>query len=207
MYSALDLYFDKIFYINLAKDVARNESLLRQFHHYAITNYERIEAIVLTDIPNHEQYRNFNKFDRKHILGSLSCRASHIHTVKIAKERNYSKILILEDDILFLTDPNQLLIQNMTTLPEWDMLYFGGDIESHFRNQIVRTHAYAIKSSLFDNVISMAATSGMEIDNFYAKVLQHMSYNYNRSGKYDISIIQPFNQITTDIYFRSNIQQ
>ncbi|MBS1587012.1 MAG: glycosyltransferase family 25 protein [Bacteroidetes bacterium] len=202
----VDSYFDKVFYINLPEDNLRNEQMIRQLKQYGISNYERVEAVRFTEIPGFELYRNFNKHDRKYVLGQLSCRAMHVKLMKLAKDRSYDKILILEDDALLLQDPNALLRDNNQVLNEWDMLYYGGQIEPHFRNQIVCTHAYAVKSSLFDNIIYMAEASGMEIDNFYAKILQHMSYNYNRSGKYNIRIIQPFNQVIQDNKFASQIQ-
>lgn len=203
----LDAYFDKIFYINLQKDVTRNVHMLKQFDDFGIKNYERVEAIELNRMPNTSLFRNFNKFDVKYVLGQLSCRASHVLCMQMAKQRGYSKVLILEDDAYFLNDPNILLANSLDVLDNWDMLYFGGLIEPMFRNQIVCTHGYAIKNTLFDNVIFMAENSGMEIDNFYAKILQHMSYNHNLSGKYDIRIIEPFNQIVQDSNFSSNIQQ
>lgn len=203
---SLDNYFDKIFYINLKNDVARNESILHQFRKFGITNFERIEAIQLTELPTLIEYRNFNKKDQRYILGQLSCRASHVHLMRIARERNYSRVLVFEDDIAFLQDPNLLLAQNHNNIEPWDMLYFGGLIEPFFRNQVVCTHAYAIRNTLFSEVINMADASGMEIDNFYAKIIQHMSYNYNQSGRYNIKIIQPFNQVIQSTAFASNIQ-
>ena len=147
------------------------------------------------------------KYEVKCIDCSRFMTVKNIETaIKIAKERNYTKILILEDDITFLEDPNYLLKQNYDILNDWDMLYFGGLIEPFFRHQIVCTHAYAIKNILFDNIIYMAEPSGMEIDNFYAKVLQHASYNHNQSGKYNIRIIQPFNRIIQNKNFESGIQ-
>jgi GR25 family glycosyltransferase involved in LPS biosynthesis len=202
----LDTYFDKIFYINLKRDTIRNQQIINELSKYNITNYERIDAIELTEIPTNDKFRNFNKTNTKYILGQLSCRASHIKCVQIAKERNYSKVLILEDDIRFLQDPNTLLTINNNILSDWDMLYFGGLVEPFFRNQIVCAHAYGISNKLFDNIIYMGESSGMEIDNYYAKVLQHMSYNNNQSGKYNIRIIQPFNQVVQDKNFISNIQ-
>lgn len=202
----LNTYFDKIFYINLMSDVARNANMISQFKKAGIVNYERVEAIKFTEIPHPDKYRNFNKKDLKYIIGTLSCRASHIECFKLAKQRAYSKILILEDDVVFLQNPHQLLIENYERLNDWDMLYFGGLIEPFFRNQIVCAHAYAVRSSLFDDIINIAESSGMEIDNFYAKILQHMSYNYNQSGKYNIRIILPFNQIVQNKDFASNIQ-
>ena len=201
----LDTYFDKIFYINLKKDVSRNESMISQFNKCGITNFERVNAIEIKKIPGTDKYRNFIKKDHKYVLGSLSCKASHLKCIQISKERKYSRVLILEDDVIFLENPNQLLTQNSKILNEWDMLYFGGDIERYFRNQIVRTHAYAIKDTLYEDIINMADASGMEIDNFYAKILQHMSYNYNQSGKYNIRIILPFNLIVPNPSFKSNI--
>lgn len=198
-------YFDKIFYINLKKDISRNEHIVAQFQKFGITNYERIEAIALNELPSVEYFRNFNKKDHKYITGQLGCRASHVSCIRIAKQRNYKKVLILEDDVSILQNPDLLLTLNQDVLNDWDMLYFGGDIEAYFRNQIVRTHAYAIRDTVFDDVINMANASGMEIDNFYAKILQHMSYNYNHSGKYNIRIINPFNQIVPNESFGTNI--
>ena len=53
----------------------------------------------------------------------------------------------------------------------------------------------------------MMIPSGMEGDNFYAKVIQHMSYNYNQSGKYNIRKIEPFDSVRQkQNIFKSNIQ-
>ncbi len=201
----LDSYFDKVFYINLKKDSLRNEHMVSQFEKFGIGNYERIEAVALTKIPDREKYRNFIKRDDKYIIGQLSCRASHLKCIELAIQRNYTKLLVLEDDVIFRQDPNVLLTQNQEILNDWDMLYFGGDVEPFFRNQIVRTHAYAVRNTLFENILNMAIPSGMEIDNFYAKIIQHMSYNYNQSGKYNIRLIIPFNQMIQSTSFPSNI--
>ena len=202
----LDSYFDRIFYINLERDTLRNEQMVSQFQKYGITNYERVDGIALTELPGKEKYRNFIKHDPRYQIGQLSCRASHLKCIGIAKQRNFSSVLILEDDALFLQDPNLLLAHNRQMLNDWDMLYFGGLVEPHFRNQIVCTHAYCVKNTLYDDILNMADASGMEIDNFYAKILQHMSYNYNHTGKYNIRVIMPFNQIVQNKALGSNIQ-
>jgi len=203
---SLDAYFDKVFYINLEKDVARNENMIKQFYKLSISNFERIDAIELKELPGLEKYRNFIKKDKRYVIGQLSARASHLKCIRIASERNYKRILILEDDVEFLMHPNELLEQNRAILNDWDMLYFGGLIEPHFRNQVVGGYAYGVASKLFDDIINMAEASGMEIDNFYAKILQHMSYNYNASGRYNIRLTFPFNLIFPSQSFKSNIQ-
>jgi hypothetical protein len=202
----INTYFDKIFYINLAKDVDRNESILKQFQKFGITNYERIEGYVYDSIPQENVYRNFNIKDDKYVLNSLGCRESHLSIVKIAKERNYKRILILEDDIEFFFESDEVLRINENIQNDWDMLYFGGLIEPFYRNQIVCAHAYALNNTIFDDIINMTNASGMEIDNFYAKILHHMSYNNNQSGKYNIRIMLPFDTIRQNKSFVSNIK-
>ena len=122
----INTYFDKIFYINLAKDVNRNDSILTQFNKFDITNFERVEATSYIEVPDRNLWRNFNKSDDKYVLGQLGCRASHLEVVKIAKERSYNKILIFEDDIQILENPSQLLSINENILNDWDFFYFGG---------------------------------------------------------------------------------
>jgi GR25 family glycosyltransferase involved in LPS biosynthesis len=203
----LDSYFDKIFYINLTRDIDRNEHMISQFQKFGIKNYERIEAQQVDMLPELSKYRNFIKDTPEYIKGSIGCRASHLKCVKLAKERCYQRVLILEDDILFTENPDKLLTINNDVLNDWDILYFGGLIEHFFRNQIVCSHAYALKRSVFDDIINIAEVSGMEIDNFYAKILQHMSYNHNQSGKYNVRIIMPFNLIVQEKKFNTNIQE
>lgn len=202
----INTYFDKIFYINLDKDVDRNEHIQYQLAKFNITNVERVSGVVYNTIPDESLWRNFNIKEKRYVLSSLGCRDSHLSIIKMSKERGYKRILILEDDLIFLQDPNELLKRNEAIINDWDMLYFGGLIEHFFRNQIVETIAYGIDSKLFDNIIHMTPTSGMEIDNFYAKVVQHMSYNYNQSGKYNIRMIEPFNAVISNNKFKSNIK-
>lgn len=203
----IDSYFDKVFYINLDRDVTRGLRMTEQFSKFGITNFERVPGKEVLALPENLKFRNFIKRDMKYVLGGLGCRASHLDCVRLAKERNYSRVMILEDDALFLEDPDSILTRNQEILNDWDVLYFGGMIEPFFRNQIVCLHAYAIRSTVFDDILEMAEPSGMEIDNFYAKVLQHMSYNNNQSGKYNVRITLPFNQIVQDKGYESNIQR
>jgi GR25 family glycosyltransferase involved in LPS biosynthesis len=203
----IDSYFDKVFYINLDRDKDRNDSMILQFEKWGIGNYERVEGVTYDIVPERVLWRNFIKSDEKYIKGQLGCRDSQLKAVKLAKERDYKRVLILEDDVIFTVDPNTLLNLNSGILEDWNMLYFGGLQEHMYRNQIVCAHAYGVNSRIYDDIINMMIPSGMEGDNFYAKIIQHMSYNYNQSGKYNIRKIEPFNTVTQDQNkFKSNIQ-
>ncbi len=208
MNTTLNNFFDKIFYINLDKDTERNQNLLFQFKKYNITNFERISGVEFQEIPDKSYWRNFNlnALNEKYILGSMGCRASHKKIMDISMERGYNKILILEDDIFFTEDPNEILNKNLHQLDSWDMLYFGGSIEEHFNGQIVGAYAYGLNRKLIEETYFMLPTSGMEVDNFYAKILYHMSYNYNLTGKYQIKKLEPFNTVKVDFNFNSNIR-
>ena len=87
----INTYFDKIFYINLAKDTNRNEFMLAQFKEFGITNFERYEAVVYNEVPVQSLWRNFIKTDEKYIKGQLGCRESMLNVIKIAKHRGYNK--------------------------------------------------------------------------------------------------------------------
>lgn len=202
----INTFFDKIFYINLAKDIDRNESMIAQFNEFGITNYQRVEAITYEQISKKLYWRNFIKEDVKYVLNSLGCRDSHLEAIKIAKKEGYKRILILEDDVVMLQNPNDILNMNRMNVEIADMFYFGGMIEPHYRGQVVEAHAYSITSKLFDDILEMAIPSGMEIDNFYAKIIQHMSYNHNPRGQYNVLMLQPFNTIVQNTNFKSNIK-
>jgi hypothetical protein len=197
----IDNYFDKIFYINLKRDVVRNSRMLEEFRKYNINNFERVDGVMYDSISDRNLWRNFNKSEEKYVIGSLGCRDSHLKVISLAKERKYKRVLILEDDIRFIVNPNKLLFPNI----EWDMLYLGGAIESYFRNQIVGGYAYGISERIHDDILNMAIPSGMEIDNFYAKILQHMSLNSGRDGQYDVQKMLPF-PIEVDLSITSNIR-
>jgi GR25 family glycosyltransferase involved in LPS biosynthesis len=202
----INTYFDKIFYINLDKDVDKNTSILSLFKKQNITNFQRVSGHIYKKPTFEKDYRNFIKDDTKYILGSLGCRDAHLEAIRLAKQNKYQRILILEDDIDILQDLNELITNNELILNDWDMLYFGGMVEPFFRNQIVGAYAYGVNSIVYDDILEMAVPSGMEIDNFYAKIIQKMSYNNNQIGKYRIRTIQPFNQIVVNYNFKSNIR-
>jgi hypothetical protein len=202
----INTFFDKILYINLAKDIDRNESMISQFKEFGITNYERVDAIEASEQNDPTIYRNFIKSDEKYIRGQIACRQSHLKAIQIGKDRGYKRILVFEDDVIFLNNPNEVLQMNTRAIEMADMFYFGGLIEPHYRGQVVEAHAYCVTDKIMDDILQMAIPSGMEIDNFYAKVIQHMSYNYNPRGQYNVMMLQPFNTIVQEhSKFKSNI--
>ena len=201
----VDTFFDKVYYINLDHDTGRNQHILDQFQQFNITNYQRVPGVIIQSIPDISLYRNFIHRDIKYIRGALGCRESHLNIIADAKKNNYKNILIFEDDIKFTIDPNILLAGNYLNIQNFDILYFSGLQEQLFNNQIVELHAYGVNHRIFDDILYMCNASGMEVDNFYAKILQQMSKNNRQGGKCLTKKVEPFNSIIQIKNFPSNI--
>ena len=99
-----------IFYINLEKRKDRKEHIEEQLNQIGLTTYERFNAISLKD-------------------GRAGCTMSHIKCLELAKKRNYSHVLICEDDTTFLNV--QLFKTQLNTFlknrHKWDVVLFAGN--------------------------------------------------------------------------------
>lgn len=98
----------------------------------------------------------------------------------MSKQRGYKNILILEDDAMFITNDilnldHEKLLQDVLK-EDYDMLYFGANhsvppvkISDHFYEVkgALTTHAYAMKSTIFDYVLETMLGHSVEIDNYY----------------------------------------
>ena len=78
----------KIIYINLNKRTDRREQIEKELNDFNLP-FERFEAI---ENPG---------------FGTVGCGKSHLNVLKIARDRNYENILILEDDFTFLVSKEE----------------------------------------------------------------------------------------------------
>ena len=81
-------FIDKIIYINLEKRKDRKIQIEHELDNYELS-YERFSAIEIKD------------------QGILGCGYSHLAVLKLAKERGYNNILILEDDFMFIVSKKE----------------------------------------------------------------------------------------------------
>jgi len=81
-------FIDKIIYINLNKRTDRKEMVETELTNFGLP-FERYAAI---ETPG---------------FGTLGCGQSHLNVLKLAKERGYRNVLILEDDFTFLVNKQQ----------------------------------------------------------------------------------------------------
>jgi GR25 family glycosyltransferase involved in LPS biosynthesis len=137
-----------VFYINLESRQDRKAHIERQLKLVGFHKFERFDAIKM---PNGN--------------GRIGCSMSHIKCLEIAKERNYSHILICEDDTLF-TRPALFKTQLNKFLEKrhsWDVVLFAGNnIPPYERidetcicvSKCQTTTCYLVNSCYFDKLIA-----------------------------------------------------
>lgn len=132
------------FYINLEHREDRKEHVEKEFRDLGIPIH-RFNAVKVQD-------------------GRIGCGLSHLKCLLIAKERNWSHVLIVEDDILFLNPDNfrKQLNSFLSSGTKWDVVMFAGnnippyEINGHHSIKVTRcqtTTGYMVKRHYYDSLI------------------------------------------------------
>ena len=192
---------DKTFVINLKERKDRRDNIERELTRVNIKEYEFFDAIrptlddlnkwnpeYLKTIP--KWFKRLNKDDNKYRLGCLGCLLSHYNIIKIAKERNYKNILILEDDTFFTFDKSTTFQDIMSDLSieinkifnNYGILYLTGNHANNslkrISNNIVNTRytlttgSYLISERAMDFILDNLYGYAREIDVFYVERIQ-----------------------------------
>lgn len=152
----MNTFFDHIFCVNLDRRPERWEQCVKEFAKWNL-DVERVSAVDGATI---------EPFPYKVKRGSIGNCLSKIKVLNLAKERGYKNVLILEDDVEFQEDFNNKFKEWSKEVPDnWEMLWLGGnhnwvkDIPL-FSPHLIRitntysTHAFSLKNTLFDAVLS-----------------------------------------------------
>jgi glycosyl transferase family 25 len=112
-------FFDKIYIINLPSRKDRLTEIIKQLEYIGI------------DLPSNkikifEAIRPSRKDDWP-TIGAKGCFLSHLGVLKDAQKNKYEKILVLEDDVNFVENFNDLIETTIIQLnnTSWDILYGG----------------------------------------------------------------------------------
>lgn len=171
--------FDKIYCVNLARRSDRWETTKKEFERFGLLNVNRYEAI------DGSTY-DWSNINSNLLVGELGLIETHINIIKEAIENKYETILIFEDDVMFV-DEFYKIDEYMNALPsDWDMLYLGGNhnygrYPDYVNDKVIKlnrtytTHAIAIKSSLFQNILEITKNRLKQIDVYYADL--HTTHN------------------------------
>jgi hypothetical protein len=148
----INYYFDRIYVLNLKKDVNKRERIKTIFNKYNINNYEFFEGIYgREDKELLNEYDIYSKipFDsrekklKRKLIGSVGVLANLLSVRNIiidAKNKNYKNILFLEDDIYLHNNFNSLFINRVSKLDNWKILYLG--IQNNLDNKIIMNNLY-----------------------------------------------------------------
>lgn len=112
--------FDQVYLINLEKDTDKFERMNHILNTLNI-KFKLINAIDAYKIPEPK-----NKWTHR---GAYGCKLSHLLALNDAKKNKYNKILILEDDLIFTKNFNNLFHNYYGLLmkqhKDWKMLFLG----------------------------------------------------------------------------------
>jgi glycosyl transferase family 25 len=179
---------DKIFCINLDSRTDRWQESIEEFKKLEIE--DEVERISAANIQP----------------GIIGCTKSHYECIKLAKERDYKNILVLEDDISFTSEALNVLNNAFDQLDkhalQFEMLYLGANLRGE-DNRLIdsnlalisaakTTHAYIINSSVYDIVLDTYANcqwndgidwhysnpDRLNIDIFYMRMIQSRGNTY-----------------------------
>jgi len=175
--SKLTDYFDKTYCVNLDRRIERWEESLNEFKKWEIGDVSRVSAVD-------GKHLNIGNYNTKLNPGEIGLILTNINIIKEAKEKDYSSILILEDDVVFAEEIRNIDSYVQLLPDNWDMLYFGGNHNTHMGvkpPQIINdkvcklhntytTHCIAIRNNMFDILLSILPKLNGPLDVEYAKL-------------------------------------
>ena len=168
-------YFDKIICINLDRRPDRWAEVQLQFIKAGITNVERFSAVDGNPrgwghVKDRIEGKGINYIKPESFGGVAGCIASHTDIWKMAKEKGWSNVLIVEDDCDFIDNLPIAFAERIKQVPHnWDLLYFGGvhetrggkfipePISQHVYKcaRMITTTCYAINTSIVDMALGI----------------------------------------------------
>lgn len=172
---------DKIIYINLDKRQDRKLEIENELNSKELLNFERFQAIETSG------------------FGILGCSQSHLEVLKLAKQREYKNILILEDDFMFIDDKEKLeqkLTEFFTSeaANDYDVcmisynLISGNDCDYPFLLKAIDVQTasgYIVNANFFDALINLYEESTILLE----QTEHHWLYANDQAWK----ILQPQN--------------
>lgn len=164
-------YFDEVYVINLDRRPERYESFLSEMKKYDLNGVTRYSAIDGSTLVNNTSL----------LFGELGVLLTHHNIIKECMVRNLSNVLILEDDVQFSDEINNVS-EYISKIPnDWDFIYFGGN-HKYGRvpevindktiklNYTVALQCVAIKNTMFEIIDSLLTKQKKQVDTYYAEL-------------------------------------
>ena len=98
-------------------------------------NFKDVSKLVINLEQRKDRRKNISNVLKKYdyefvnaIKTKLGCNLSHQKCIKIAMERKYKYVCIIEDDFIFLEQKKKLKIDEIKIPKDFDMFFIGGEI-------------------------------------------------------------------------------
>lgn len=186
----LNKYVDQIYCLNLKRRPDRKERFLDRLKNVAntvdtnLTIIEAVDGSLIEELPS-----PWKKGGQPHEgSGAYGCLKTHVKAVQHAKDNNFNKILIFEDDVTFRPTFPEMAKNFFDNLPSnWESVFIGANFQDgpyNFNPFVARGRAfggqsYLLKSTVYDLIIDWGNnTANAPIDVFYANQLNPRDTNY-----------------------------
>ena len=159
----INIFFDRIFIINLPQHKKRRKVTERRLKEQNITNYEFIEGVDGKELEDGEISRY-----------ELGCLLSHKKVVNKSKQQKYKKILVFEDDIVFHREFKKLV--SILLGQESDIWYLGCSqvpntidtieiVDDHIysSNRCNGTYAFGYREEVFEDILSFRENKPIDV--------------------------------------------
>ena len=146
----------KVFYINMNESTIRNEQSIENLNKLGLP-IERIDAVTPKNYIEHKYLgfddtnfedipkRNLEKFGKSiyrvytkrnpRWRGDICCGLSHVKAILEAKKQGYKRVMICEDDFIFLDNESELFMNNIHKIPPiFDILHITSLMHSNFKS-------------------------------------------------------------------------
>ena len=125
--------------------------------------------------------------------GELGCSLSHYEIWKNAKEQNFERILVLEEDFLIQSEFTMKMVNDLPD--DWDMVYFGrnlinGNEDKKVNDSFVKpgksynSHAYILSASGIDKIMNN------KFDQNIIPVDEYLICNYQKHERKDLHFFE-----------------
>lgn len=183
---SFDRYFDKIYCINLENRNDRWTDCENEFRKQDIRNVIQFKAVDGISA-NGESFGKMgvegnDLISSEKRLRRFGCLLSHLNVIMDAKSNNYSKILLLEDDVQFIDQvKNKFDFIEKDIPPGWSLLYFGGNEKQKSRvtkindnvvqvYHMLMAHAVGIDCNIYDVLINELSKYALPVDVYYTEI-------------------------------------
>lgn len=185
--------------INLKHDEERKKKMIDKLKFVDLKPVLFFDAIGINDLYKYD-YKTMEFFINPETNlsiqpGEIGCALSHYYVWKFIEENNYEKVLILEDDTIFLNNFNEELNNILSANEKYDIFFLNRTKcscikENKINNYICMRYSYNANAYIITNncvnklILSEYLNNIIPVDEFFS-ILYDSEYPYKQYNKYN----------------------